>query len=84
MVWLDFGSHGELRQLHIDNMYVHCRKTSNVFLLALIEKGRKAKLLVSLLSCFAANANELYIFRQCRYIVFILQRQKTQNNCLIF
>jgi hypothetical protein len=33
------------------------------------------------LKIYAASANELYIFRQCMYIVFILQCQKAQINC---
>ena len=31
------------------------------------------------LVCFAANANKFYIYRQCTYIVFIMQCQKVQN-----
>jgi hypothetical protein len=32
------------------------------------------------LACFAASANQFYIFRQCTDIVFILQNRKVQNN----
>ena len=45
-----------------------------------METGRKVTVWRAFLSCFAANANKLYIFPQCRYIVFILQRQKSQSN----
>jgi hypothetical protein len=33
------------------------------------------------LTCFAASGNELYIFRQYTYIVFIVVCQKPQRNC---
>jgi len=62
-------------------IHVHCRKIYNVFVRAL-ETGRKTSLWRSL-SCFAANANECYIFRQCTCVMFILQCQKTQNYCQI-
>jgi hypothetical protein len=32
------------------------------------------------LTCFAASGNELYIFRQCTYIVYIVLFQNPQRN----
>jgi len=52
-------------------------------LIYLYTLDRKASLWRAFQSCFAASANEFYIFWQCTYIVFILQCQKPQNNCQI-
>jgi hypothetical protein len=41
-------------------------------------KGRKASFWWSFQPCFTTSANEFYIFRQCIYIVFILQCRKVQ------
>ena len=53
------------------------------FICTAFETERKPSLWQALLSCFAASANEFYIFLQCTNIVFILQCPKTQNNCQI-
>jgi hypothetical protein len=63
-------------------IYVHCRKIYNLFVRAL-ETGRKTIIWQAFLACFASSTNQFYIYRQCVYIVFILQYQNVQNNCQI-
>ena len=56
------------------NISIHCRNICKLFVRAL-ETGSL------FLPCFAASANQFYIYRQCTYIVFILQCLKVKNNC---
>jgi hypothetical protein len=55
----------------IDN--IHCRK----YKIYIYDSWRV------FLTCFAASGNDLYIFRQCTYIVSIMLCQKPQRNCQI-
>ena len=57
---------------------MHCRKIYNVCVRALAA-SRKISLWRAFLSCFAAIANVFYIFRQCTYIVYILQCQSPKT-----
>ena len=54
--------------------------TSSVFSNVYLKTDRKARIQRAFLACFAESANGFYIFRQCTYIVFIIQCQKAQNN----
>ena len=65
-----FSEEWNERKKKIDNIYIHCRK----YKIYIYEFWRV------FLTCFAASGNELYIFRQCTYIVSIAP--KKLSNCL--
>lgn len=56
---------------HKYNICIYCRKISIVFLWAF-------------LTCFSAGSNKLYIYGQCRCVVFILQCQNIKQNGIFY
>jgi hypothetical protein len=73
MLW--FNGKPKINESYIDKNTYIVEKYLNLFVRAL-ETGRKSILCWAFLPCFEASANELYIFRQCTYIVFIMQCKK--------
>jgi hypothetical protein len=74
MLW--FNGKPKINESYIDKNTYIVEKYLNLFVRAL-ETGRKSILCWAFLPCFEARANELYIFRQCTYIVFIMQCKKS-------
>ena len=65
-------------------LYMSHRNRNFFFLFVrALETGRKVGLLRTFLFRFTTSANDLYLFRQCSDIMFILQCQNAQNNCQI-
>ena len=59
------------------------KKTDNIIIYIVENKNIYIRVWRVFLTCFAANGNELYIFRQCTYIASIVLFQKPQRNCQI-
>ena len=80
MLW--FNGKPKINESYIDKNTYIVEKYLNLFVRAL-ETGRKSILCWAFLPCFEASANELYIFRQRTYIVFIMQCKKAQGDLVL-
>jgi len=80
MLWLN--GNPKINESYIDKNTYIVEKYLNLFVRAL-ETGRKSILCWAFLPCFEASANELYIFRQRTYIVFIMQCKKAQGDLVL-
>ena len=69
-------------EIFIVYMYVFFYHDFRIINTLAAEQARKQKL--AFLPVSIARRNKLYIFRQCTYIVFILQYQKSKTTAKLF
>jgi hypothetical protein len=81
--WFCTFSHCRINTIinHVSVEDAYCRKILNIFLGA-FKTGKKSEPLAIFLGLFFSEYKiNPFFFRECMYIVFILQCEKVQNHC---